>query len=100
MGWERQDFKVHVRRRSFLAITHRRWRVNEDSEAREDSMGSGSLGLAGAVAATVYDRPAVTGKAHHGLVADGAASFGTGEIGQLREHGAVVILVGGQPGFP
>lgn len=58
-------------------------------------MGSGSLGLAGAVAATVYDRPAVTGKEHHGLVADGAARFGAGETGQLREHGAVVMFVGG-----
>jgi hypothetical protein len=35
-------------------------------------MGSGSLGLAGAVAATVYDRPAVTRKHHHGPVASTA----------------------------
>ena len=83
------------RRRSSLAITHRRRRVNEDSEAREDSMGGNSSGLAGAVAATAYDRPAVTRKEHHGLVAVGAARFGTGETGQFREHGAVVIFVGG-----
>ena len=63
-------------------------------------MGSGSLGLAGAVAATVYDRPAVTRQEHHGLVADGAARFGAGETGQLRKHGAVAIFVSGQPGFP
>jgi hypothetical protein len=86
---------VYRRRRSSLAVTHRRRRVNEGSEAREDSMGSGSLGLAGAVAATVYDRPAVTRQEHQGLVADGAARLGAGQTGQLREHGAVVIFVGG-----
>jgi hypothetical protein len=53
------------------------------------------VGPAGAGAATVYDRPAVKRKEHHGLVAGGTSGFGVSEIGQFREHGAVVMFVGG-----
>src|SRR5215831_7884725 len=63
-------------------------------------MGRGPLDLASAVTPTAYDRPAAKRKEHHGLVAGGAPGFGAGETVQLREHGAVVIFVAGQPGFP
>jgi hypothetical protein len=58
-------------------------------------MGRGSLDLSGAVVAAAYDRPAVKRQEHHGLVAGGTSGLGTGEVAQLREHGAVDIFVGG-----
>ena len=59
-------------------------------------MGRGPrVGPTGPVAATVYDRPSVKRKEHHDLVAGGTFGFGAGQIGQLREHRAVVIFVGG-----
>jgi len=58
-------------------------------------MGCGPLDLASAVAATTRDRPAVKRKEHHGLVAGGTSGLGTGEVAQLREHGAGDMFVGG-----
>jgi len=58
-------------------------------------MGRGSLGLVSTATLTVYDRPALKRKEHHGLGAVSAAGLCVGEGGQLREHGAIVVFVRG-----